>query len=495
MAAVLGTGVFLRLWQLTAVGFNSDEAVYAGQAASLAGNATYLPFFPIFRAHPLLFQTTLSLIYRFGVTDLTGRVLAVVVGVSAVVVSYFLGKELYGRRVGLVTAAIVACMPYEVVVSRQVLLDGPAALFATVSLFLLARYATTKRPLWLHAMAAALALAFLSKETTIVCVAPVYIFFALSPEIEVRLWSLVSAGWAFLAIGAAYPVALLLSGKKSTGQSFLAWQLFRRPNHSWSFYFTTVPAAIGILVILAAAAGLFMLRPRWSWREKLLVLWVAVPFLFFEVWSVKGFQYLLPVAVPIAVLAARALTQLPAFLAEGLAALSTRPLQRLWAVGVPIAVVLASLAVPSWQAVHPTASGTFLAGSGGVPGGRAAGRWIAGHLPQGAVLLTLGPSMGNILMFYGHRQTYGLSISPDPLHRNPVYEPVKNPDLQLRKGQIQYLVWDSYSAARSPFFSHRMLGYASRFHGRVVHIQALRVTTADAHMTLKPVIVIYEVRP
>src|SRR6266496_5336712 len=37
MAAILGTGVFLRLWQLTAVGFNSDEAVYAGQAASLAG--------------------------------------------------------------------------------------------------------------------------------------------------------------------------------------------------------------------------------------------------------------------------------------------------------------------------------------------------------------------------------------------------------------------------------------------------------------------------
>ncbi|HKN45553.1 MAG TPA: hypothetical protein VJW23_16705, partial [Propionibacteriaceae bacterium] len=50
----LGVGVFLRYWRLSALGFNSDEAVYAGQAASIAGQEAYLPYFPIFRAHPLL---------------------------------------------------------------------------------------------------------------------------------------------------------------------------------------------------------------------------------------------------------------------------------------------------------------------------------------------------------------------------------------------------------------------------------------------------------
>ena len=52
---------FLRFWQLDAVGFNSDEAVYTGTAASIAGNPAMLPIFPIFRAHPVLFQMLLSL--------------------------------------------------------------------------------------------------------------------------------------------------------------------------------------------------------------------------------------------------------------------------------------------------------------------------------------------------------------------------------------------------------------------------------------------------
>ena len=33
-------GALIRLWQIGSLGFNSDEAVYAGQAASIAGQAT-----------------------------------------------------------------------------------------------------------------------------------------------------------------------------------------------------------------------------------------------------------------------------------------------------------------------------------------------------------------------------------------------------------------------------------------------------------------------
>ena len=33
----LGGGLFLRIWQINAMGYNTDEAVYAGQAAAIAG--------------------------------------------------------------------------------------------------------------------------------------------------------------------------------------------------------------------------------------------------------------------------------------------------------------------------------------------------------------------------------------------------------------------------------------------------------------------------
>ena len=149
----------------------------------------------------------------------------------------------------------------------------------------------------------------------------------------------------------------------------------------------------------------------------------------------------------------------------------------------------------SWLAIQPSTTGDFLAGSGGVPGGREAGQWVQANIPSNATLLTIGPSMANILQFYGHRKAYGLSVSPNPLHRNPAYVPVNNPDLQIRSNNIQYLVWDSYSAARSDFFSQKLLELTARFHGRAVHTQTVKVTLDDGSQVDKPVVIIYLVRP
>jgi len=44
VAAVVGVAIALRLVALGRFGFNSDEAVYAGQAATIGGNAALTPF-------------------------------------------------------------------------------------------------------------------------------------------------------------------------------------------------------------------------------------------------------------------------------------------------------------------------------------------------------------------------------------------------------------------------------------------------------------------
>src|ERR1700716_1497597 len=49
LGAILFVAAFVRTWGLNHVGFNSDETVYAGQAASIAGNVTVPKFFPIHR--------------------------------------------------------------------------------------------------------------------------------------------------------------------------------------------------------------------------------------------------------------------------------------------------------------------------------------------------------------------------------------------------------------------------------------------------------------
>ena len=306
--AVLAIAAFVRLWQLDAVGFNTDEAVYSGQAAALANDPTLTPFFPIFRAHPLLFQFALADVFSLtGVSALNARIVSAVAGILTVYVVYRLGRLLYDRPVGLIAALFLALMPYHVIVTRQVLLDGPMTLFATLALYTVAKYSITGERTWLYATGAALGLTFLSKETSVILLGAIFAFFALAPAIKVQIRDLALSTVVFIGVVAAFPLALLLAGAggSSTAQQYLIWQLFRRPNHDESFYLQTVPTAVGPILIIAAILGLWLFRRRIDWREQLLLSWIVVVVIFFELWPVKGFQYLLPAAPPLAVLAAR----------------------------------------------------------------------------------------------------------------------------------------------------------------------------------------------
>ena len=475
LAAILAVAAALRVWQLNSVGFNSDEAVYSGQAAAIAEDSELEDLFPVFRAHPLLFQTVLSLGWRLDLGVGFERFAAAAIGVGTVYLVYELGRLLYGSRTGLVAALLMALMPYHVVVSRQVLLDGPMTLFATLTLLLLARFALSGRPAWLYAAGAAMGLTFLSKETSIVLLCAVYAFLALSPELRVRLRDLAIAAGVMALVIAPFPLSLMVAGRTGTGESYLTWQLFRRPNHDWLFYPSVVPEAVGPLVIAAAVATLWMYRRRASWRERLLVCWVVVPVVFFELWPVKGYQYLLPIAAPLAVLAGRALSRRHALPA--------------------VAIVSTTLLIATVARIDVPDDGSALAGSGGLPAGREAGEWIDANVPEGSTFMTIGPSMANLIQFYGHRRAYGLSVSPNPLNRNPSYEPLPNPDQALRDNQVQYVVWDTFSAGRSPGFSRRLLRYAESYNGRAVHVEALPAATSSGRTAERPAIVVYEVRP
>ena len=152
-------------------------------------------------------------------------------------------------------------------------------------------------------------------------------------------------------------------------------------------------------------------------------------------------------------------------------------------------VVVASLAVPAAGSVLAPRSSS-LAGAGGTPGGREAGRWVAAHVPDGARLMTIGPSMANIIQYYSGRAADGLSVSPSPAHRNPSYLPVPNPDAAVRYGDYQYLVWDAYSAQRSSHFAAKQQELIGRYHGIAVHTETARMDGRT-----QPVIVVYEMHP
>jgi hypothetical protein len=481
MTSVLVLAFAVRVIDLSAFGFNSDEAVYAGQAASLAGNPLFVTEFPVFRAHPLLFPTLISPLFSSGNPDWPGRFVVACFGVATVGLVFLIGRELYSSRTGIVAALILAVMPYHLIVTRQLLLDGPATLFITAAFWFFARFVRTGRNQWLVAAAGTLGLAVLTKETSGVLLGALVLFVLVSPQVRRPAAAVAMTIGVFLAVSLVFPLAIQAAGRSSTGQNYLTWQLSRGSNHVASFYLTVIPSAIGWAVVGAAAVALLYKANR-TWRELMLVLWIAVPFVTFELYPLKGYEYLVPIAPAIAVLAARGLT--------------TWHLPRRWrrvsfpldsARRVAIVLVLASLIPGLLAAVFPSASAaTSLAGEGGVPGGRAAGQWVGTHLVPGTELMTIGPSMANIIEYYGHRPAQGLSVSTDPLHRNPAYTPIDNPDRSLRDGQFSYLVWDAYSALRSPYTAHRLEVLVARYQGVVVHTE---------RVGRQPLIVIYQVRP
>jgi 4-amino-4-deoxy-L-arabinose transferase-like glycosyltransferase len=488
---VLGLGGYLRLVNLNSLGFNSDEAVYAGQAASLAGNPIYSADFPVFRAHPMLVQSLLSLFFRAGEQDVVGRVVVAALGVLTLLVVYRIGVELYSRRVGLMAAGFLAVMPYHVLLSRQVLLDVPMVLFSTLTLLCVVKFAKSGRLSWMICAGAALGLTMLSKESSIVLVGAVYAFFALIPSVRRPVLGSLMGFTVTLAIFALHPVSVALSGHVSTTKAYLVWQLVRRPNHGFGFYAEAVPMVVGPLVLAFAIVTVWLVwrRRRSAWREVLLVSWVLVPVAAFTVWPVKGFSYLLPCAPAVALLAAEGVRQAAQFrfLPASSRFRSTSPTT---VAAVLALVVGASLLVHTAPRVSATPAASGLAGTGGIPGGRETGHWIRQHSPEGAAFMTIGPSMANIIRYYAHRDAFGLSVSPNPLHRNPSYVPIENPDYALRHGDIQYLVWDRWSAQRSPHFSEHIRVLARRFQGQVVHREYAGPDRVD-----EPVIVVYAVRP
>jgi dolichyl-phosphate-mannose-protein mannosyltransferase len=491
LVLIAGTAAYVRFAGLSQIGFNSDEAVYSGQAAAIAGFQPYGQLFGVFRAHPLLVQFIAALGYAISghVNDWIPRAVTASFGVALALICWGIGTALRGRFLGLAMGMIAALCPYAVLISRQMLLDGPMTTFVAATMLMLALWLRSHRVMWFYAGAAMAGLAVLSKETGLLTVPAMMLFMLFSRDLPLRWWrDLPIAALVFGVAISPYPLSLVLGGGAHTTNQFLIWQFFRHPNHDSSFYLSVLPS-LGYVTLLLAVFGLASLRWRWHTFDAFAIALVLCYVAFFEAWPTKGFEYLLPILPPVVYLAGRgamALGEIGSSLA--------RPLyfQRLewrWAAAAALALALISMAPPAVGAAAsarqsgaaaeistdsdlsepgPAVHG-FLAGTGGLQASRPAGEWIRTHTLPSTQFMTIGPSFANVIQFYGQRKALALSVSPNPLRHNPQYEPLLNPDAAIRSGSIQYLVYDSYSASRSPFFAKQLLSYVKKFRGVPVY--------------------------
>ncbi len=470
-ALTIAVGLVLRVVNLNAVGLNSDEAVYAGQGGSLLGVSDLNEHFSIFRAHPLLLQFVSGSVFHItGPSDHAIRlVVAVIFGLGSVVATYRLATLLYDRSIGLAAAALLAVLPYHVIISRQVLVDVPMAFFAILGVT--AAYKAVKVDDRRHLYLAFFwfALAAISKEVAVLLV-PMLMAWLITGPPKIKIRRLVGPSLVFAAIAVPFPLTRLISQPGNASQFFL-WQFTRDPNHSPDYFARVILQFSGWSFLGLLLVGVAILGARRSSADQLVLWWIGLFGLFFQFWPTKLFPYLFLILPAMAIAAALAATRLVDATTSVLRMRRARPSR---ALGTVVGALVVSLIISSGGIVlaGPAAEldgfGDFDIEVQTFAGSREFSEWAYDNTPDNSRFVTIGPSLGNILRFYGRRDSVALSVSTDPAKRNPAYVPLANPNLAMRQMSVHYIVWDAYSADRSAFYNSRLRDFARKLGGEIV---------------------------
>lgn len=142
LSVLLVAGAVLRVWALGAQSVWFDEAITVNAAMALLehGRPTFPSGFTYWRAFPHTLVVAASM-FLFGTGEAAVRLPSVVSGVVTIAATYWLGRSVGGRTVGLVAAVLVTFSTWETAWSRQARMYGLFQLAYTVAVILIVRVA------------------------------------------------------------------------------------------------------------------------------------------------------------------------------------------------------------------------------------------------------------------------------------------------------------------------------------------------------------------
>jgi len=471
----------VRLWDLGYTGFNNDEAIYGGQAATLAGYKEFGEHFSIYRAHPLLLQFMISLLFgSIGISDNLARIIPALFGIFTILVTYLIAKILYERKVAIVAAIVLSILPYHIILSREVLLDVPLAFFSILTLFFMVLYLKSPKFHWVFLGGASAGLTFLSKEIGIFALISSMVCLFLIKRFCVK--NLVIIISSFLLASSPYwaPI-LIIQEARDAAISYWHWQVSRDANQPDSFYFTLLSQeALGYIL-----AGLFVLSVVYAFKTKniktpavfMLLVWITIPFITMQFVAVKGFAFVLPLV--------------PCFVLLGVSFLFSKWMQK-----IPHCRIIVIAVVPLIFAFSgPTLHYLFeippihLVGSAQEPYTREAAIWIKDTVPRDDVFLTLDTRTANVIKFYSNHNAFSLHAN-----KNPAYTHINNSDLLVLNGKVDYLVYEVYLAEQLPYLKGEVKELnllIIKYNAIPIHTEYQTYVDDNGKKLIKPAIIIY----
>jgi len=283
----------------------------------------------------------------FGDGELSVRLPSVALGLLMIGLSYAMAGRLWGaqyRWAGAIAAVMVALNPLLIRLTSGTIptdhIDTHTAFFALLAVFAALRAAQPPRGRWIYALGAMLGLAFLCKSLATLIIVPgcLVVVWAVEQGWARNALHLAKAAITFLVVALPWQIysASRWPGEYEWESSYTLDHLFKAiEGHAQpvSYYFSLIPTHYGgiawmtVVLIAAAVVGAAVWAVSTGARNiGALVLWAALPYVFFSLVGTKLNAYVAPTIPAVALLIGWAVVRLARWRSQSPRPLSTAAL-------------------------------------------------------------------------------------------------------------------------------------------------------------------------
>lgn len=317
LMCIMGLSIFLNIYNLGLLAFNTDEATYTSQSAIWAGHDEYRQnFIPYSRSATnfQIHQLITSVFFRaFGINEFVARLPVVIMGVISIFLIYLLACEFFTKRMALLSALFIGINGYSIHFNRQVNLDTPLVFFMILAIMFIVKWKKTKSQWYFYLFLMSIILAAMSKVIIIVPLSiVVFAYLYTEKDYGYALRMLFKPVSILIMIGAlayAYYFITTVIGIDDYMKTFI-YASNRETQGSPGFYIKTVFLLLGYAFPIVTMAGLTIALKNRTEGDSLILLWFASILLFFTYYPLQGYNYIFPIIPPLCLLCGRAIDEL-----------------------------------------------------------------------------------------------------------------------------------------------------------------------------------------
>jgi len=200
LAAIIAVGAAVRIWALGGLSFalGSDDSRYVAVAQNLAAGNLPAGDGEWFGARAV-FLWPVALVFRIaGADDYRAVVWPLACSLLSILAAFLIGRELMGRRAGLVASGLVALAPVEIIWATRLRPDAVMPAFVALAVWaaLRSRRSAHRATWWLVAAGGLTGAAWSARETALV----------MAPVVMAAAWPVIRTSWRGVA---AYATGLL----------------------------------------------------------------------------------------------------------------------------------------------------------------------------------------------------------------------------------------------------------------------------------------------